>query len=91
MQEINKYARIAWDGADPRTWLGITDESLEGNFVYSSDGQSHNLSSFDPEWDPNSRSKNCLFIHVSYTPSNNFMYHCRCSNTNQAAICEWVI
>ena len=90
MQEINKYALISWDGVDPQTWLGITDESSEGNFVYPSDGQSHKLSSFRPQRS-NSRSANCIFIHPSYTPSNNYMYVYKCTHTNPAAICEWVI
>ena len=94
IKEVLEYAIIAWVGTSspaPQTWLGITDESLEGNFVYHSDGQSHKLS-----WPfgilgsyPNSRSRNCLLVHPNYVLSHG-MVHWKCS-ANLAAICEWVI
>ena len=94
IKEVLKYAIIAWAGTsrtNPQTWLGITDESSEGNFVYPSDGQSHKLS-----WPfgmlgsyPNSRSSNCLLIHPDYVLSRG-MVHYSCSAT-LAAICEWAI
>ena len=90
MKEVLEYAKIAWDGANPQLWMGITDEASENNFVYHSDGQSQKLS-----WRfsrSNSRSKNCLLIHHSYStyPSSHEMLHWDCSAT-LAAICEWVI
>ena len=90
LREVLKYAKTAWDGANPATWMGITDESSEGNFAYPSDGQSHKLSwTFMTSINSNSRSTNCLLIHHSYLDLKK-MHHWACS-ANLAAICEWVI
>ena len=93
MKEVLEYAKIAWDNANPQLWMGITDESSEGNFVYPSDGQSHKLSSWRVfSGYPNSRSDNCLLIYPSYLVTDNRlqMLPWSCS-ANLAAICEWVI
>ena len=86
--DVLKNAQIAWD-TSPQTWLGITDRKSEGNFAYSSDGQSNLLS-----WNygsTNAIGKDCLLVHPSYaTYTSPYYLHWGCSST-LAAICEWVI
>ena len=93
MKEVLQYAKIAWAGdskTNPQLWMGITNETSEGNFVYHSDGQSQKLSWSLTRGYVNTRSNNCLLVHHSYSPNLNHMLYWPCSAT-LAAICEWVI
>ena len=96
LEDVLKNAKIAWSGdspSNPQLWLGITDRNSEGNFAYSSDGQSNELNwSYSNSFYSNSISINCLLIHHSYVTSSNShnMLHWDCSKT-LAAICEWGI
>ena len=87
LEDVLKAAQIAF--GNPQTWLGITDRKSEGNFAYSSDGQSNLLS-----WNygsTNAIGKDCLLVHPSYaTYPSPYYLHWGCSST-LAAICEWVI
>ena len=89
LEDVLKHTKIAWNNANPQTWLGITDKKSEGNFVYSSDGQSNQLS-----WtygSTNAIGIDCLLVHPSYVYSSSpYWLHWNCLST-LAAICEWVI
>ena len=88
LEEVLKQAAIIWN-ANPQLWLGITDRKSEGDFAYSSDGQSNQLS-----WGygrTNAIGIDCLLLHHSYVSSSSpNMLIWSCSST-LAAICEWVI
>jgi hypothetical protein len=84
LEDVLKQAAIIWSGANPQLWLGITDRKTEGDFAYSSDDQSNQLS-----WGyvrTNAIGIDCLLLHHS----SSIMNHWDCSKT-LAAICEWVI
>ena len=94
LEDVLKYAKIAWDGASPQTWLGITDKAMESNFVYPSNGDPHKLSwDVSSTFNQNSVSYNCLLLHPTYADSRNSyhhkMHHWSCSKT-LAAICEMI-
>ena len=90
-KEVLEYTKIALDGSNSGLWLGITDESSEGNYVYPSDGIAQKLSwTFHPSFS-NSRSANCLYMHPGYVTSRKWMVQYSCSSNTLAAICEWVI
>ena len=92
LEDVLKQAAIIWSGGastNPQLWLGITDRKTEGDFAYSSDDQSNQLS-----WGygrTNAIGKDCLLLHHSYVSSSSpNMLIWSCSST-LAAICEWVI
>ena len=89
LEDVLKQAAIIWN-ANPQLWLGITDRKTEGDFAYSTDDQSNQLS-----WGyggyTNTIGIDCLLLHHSYVYSSSpNMLRWDCSKT-LAAICEWVI
>ena len=93
MLEVLKYAKNIWEPKSPQIWVGITDKTSEGIFVYYSNGQSHRLPwGFVSSNDPN---RNCLFVHWNYMQAANWaykkFYHNHCSSAHPVAICEWVL
>ena len=93
MLEVLKYAKGIWEPISPQIWVGITDKTSEGKFVYYSNGQSHTLPcGFISTNDSN---KNCLLVHWGYSQSTHGyykkLYHYHCSTTTPVAICERLI
>ena len=88
LEDVLKQAKIAWSGSNPQLWLGITDRKTEGDFAYSSDDKSNQLS-----WgygSSNAIGRDCLLVHHSYVSSsspNHLVWSC---SSTLAAICEWV-
>ena len=92
MLEVLKYAKGIWEPISPQIWVGITDKTSEGKFVYYSNGQSHTL-----PWgfaSTNDSNKNCVLVHWGYSQSTHGyykkLYQYSCSSANPVAICEWV-
>ena len=91
IQEVLKYAKDIWTPANPYIWVGITDKTSEGTFVYYSNGQSHTL-----PWgfaSSNDSTKNCLLVSCMQSTHSFYkkLYQYKCSNITPVAICEWVI